>query len=153
MASLSRDSSGRVIIQFVHPVNQKRRTIRAGKMTERDGQALKLKVEALAAAVGSGLSLDAETQAWVVRIGAELRDKLAAVGLCEPSRTAVLGPFLDAYIAGRTAPSAGRSSISAPAGTALCPTSASNGTFARSPRPTQTGSGSGCWSKNTLRPR
>jgi len=102
MASLSRDAGGRVTIQFVHPRDKKRRTIRAGKLSERDGPALKRKVEDLAAAVGSGLSLDADTQAWLTRIGDELRDKLAAVGLCERSQAAVLGPFLDAYIAGRT---------------------------------------------------
>ncbi len=62
MASLSRDAAGRVTVQFVHPLDQKRRSIRAGEMSERDGQALKLKIETLVAAAGSGLPLDGETQ-------------------------------------------------------------------------------------------
>jgi len=103
MASLSRDAGGRVTIQFVHPRDKKRRSIRAGKLSDRDGQALKRKVEDLAAATGSGLTLDADTQGWLARIGDELRDKLVAVGLVEASTaTAALKPFLDAYIAGRT---------------------------------------------------
>jgi integrase len=102
MASISRDKSGRVTIQFVHPQDKKRRSIRAGKMSERDGENLKRRIEDLAAALSSGLSLDAETQTWLARIGDALRDKLAAVGLCEPLKTALLGDFLDAYITTRT---------------------------------------------------
>jgi integrase len=101
MASLSRDASGRVAIQFIHPHDRKRRTIRAGKMSERDGEALKRKVEDLAAALGSGLAVGDETQLWLTRIGDGLRGKLAAVGLCERPRAGTLGAFLDDYITGR----------------------------------------------------
>jgi len=103
MASMSRDGNGRVTIQFVHPLDRKRRTIRAGKMLPRDGEALKRKVEDLVAAVESGLSLDQETQRWLTRISEGLRNKLAAVGLIEAVKTpAALESFLDAYVAART---------------------------------------------------
>jgi integrase len=102
MASLSRDDSGRVTIQFIHPTDKKRRTIRAGKMSERAGEGLKRKVEDLAAALSANQPLDQETQRWLVGIGDDLRDKLAAVGLADSIGTAKLGAFLDAYIETRT---------------------------------------------------
>jgi integrase len=102
MASLSRDKSGRVSIQFVHPTDKKRRTIRAGKMSERDGEALKRRVEDLAAALAANQTLDEKTQLWLAGIGDTLRDKLAAVGLTQRAVSAQLGVFLDAYIAKRT---------------------------------------------------
>src|SRR4051812_19815174 len=103
MASITTSATGRVTVQFVHPQDRKRRSIRAGKMSERDAQALKLKVEALVAAIASGLPLDQGTQLWVKGIGDGLRDKLAAVGLIDGMKTpAGLQAYLADYIAGRT---------------------------------------------------
>jgi integrase len=102
MASISRDDNGRVTLQFVHPTDQKRRTVRPGKMSERDSVAFKLKVEALVASSASGLPLDQETQRWLARISDGVRDKLVAVGLVTKLASSRLGEFLDGYINGRT---------------------------------------------------
>ncbi len=104
MASMTRDAAGRVTVQFVHPIDRKRRSIRAGKMSQRDGEALKLKIEALVAGIASGLTLDKETQEWLTRISSDLREKLAAVRLIPRREDQVsrLGDFLDSYIAKKT---------------------------------------------------
>jgi site-specific recombinase XerD len=102
MASLSRDNSDNVTLQFVHPHDGKRRSIRLGKLSKRNAAAIKGKVEKLVEALASGLPLDAETDAWVRQIGADLRDRFAAVGLVQRLAAARLGEFLDQYIQGRT---------------------------------------------------
>ena len=103
MASISKDPSGNRSIQFIG-TDGKRRTIRLGKVPQRLAEEIKVKVEALAAAVKSGLSMDNETAGWVRKIGDDLAGKLAAVGLI-PDRASAgsvqLGEFIDRYIAGR----------------------------------------------------
>ncbi len=70
----------------MHPNDKKRRSIRAGKMSVRDGETLKRRVEDLVASLAAKHSPDAKTQVWLARVGDTLRDKLAAVGLCDRSR-------------------------------------------------------------------
>jgi integrase len=106
MASISRDPGGRRRILFMG-ADGKRRAIRLGKVSQRVADSICAKVEALAAAAAAKLSWDSETAAWVGGLDCVLYDKLAAVDLVpkretpEASAPALLGPFLDAYIAGR----------------------------------------------------
>jgi integrase len=102
MASISRDPSGRRIIQFV-AVDGKRKSIRLGKVSQRIADEIKVKVEALAATAVAGMSMDTETARWLAGIGDELHNKLASVGLVQPRNHAdlKLGEFIDSYINGR----------------------------------------------------
>ncbi len=104
MASITRTSNGHFAVQFVAP-DRRRRTVRLGKVARRVAEEVRVRVEALAAAAASGLSVDRETAAWLAKIGDRLAARLAAVGLV-PKRQArgagKLGDFIDAYIARRT---------------------------------------------------
>jgi integrase len=97
MASVSRDPNGRRVIQFVAG-DGKRKSIRLGKVSQRIAEEIKVRVEALNAALLSGCPLDNDTARWVSRIGDDLAAKLAAVGLIPERASARLGDFLDAYI-------------------------------------------------------
>lgn len=101
MASITSEKNGCRTIQFVG-ADGRRRSIRLGKIAMRQVESIKLRVEALLASVISGLPIDRETAGWVRDIGDELADKLARVGLIPERASAVLGEFLDQYIAKRT---------------------------------------------------
>ena len=101
MASLANDPNGRRRILFVD-TNGNRKTIRLGKMSKRQAEAVKLRVEDLAASKLSGGSPSDETARWVAAIDDTLRDKLAAVGLAESRESATLESFVECYIARRT---------------------------------------------------
>jgi len=110
MASLLKDKNRKTkkhngcrTIQFV--AGGERKTIRLGKITQRNAEAIKVKVEALIEAAVAQTSWDNETAVWVRKLDPKLHDKLAAVGLI-PKRAeaeqATLGAFIDGYIKGRT---------------------------------------------------
>jgi integrase len=101
MASLSRAADGRFTVQFVD-IDNKRRSIRLGKVDKRTAEATRLRVEALLAAKIQNAPLDRDTGQWLAGIGAALAAKLAAVGLMERRSESALGPFTAAYIAKRT---------------------------------------------------
>ena len=100
MASICDDPNGRRRIQF-KGADGKRRTIRLGKISRKQAQVIKLKVEALVSASISGHTPSDETARWVRGLNDWLRDKLAAVGLVHQQDDSQLGPFIDAYIASR----------------------------------------------------
>src|SRR6516162_11645743 len=105
MASISKAANGYRTIQFVGG-DGKRRSIRLGKVSHRQAEAVKFRVEALNAAAISKCPLDGDTAAWVAAIGDDLAAKLAAVGLV-PERAsalpgALLGEFITSYIGRRT---------------------------------------------------
>jgi len=101
MASISREKNGRRTIQFVGP-DGKRRSIRLGKVSQRVAEAVKVRVEHLAAAAITGHALDAETARWVAELSDSLADKLAKVGLIAERESATLGEFVDGYIGKHT---------------------------------------------------
>jgi integrase len=101
VASISKGPNGHRTIQFVAG-DGKRRSIRLGKVTQRQAEAVKLRVEALNAALISKCPLDGDTASWVAGIGDDLAAKLAAVGLIPERASALLSDFLDAYIKRRT---------------------------------------------------
>ncbi len=101
MATIVKGPNGHKTIQFVRS-DRKRPSIRLGKMSMRLAKEVKARVEELIASQEAGFSPDAETLDWLSKAGDVLCDRIAAVGLI-PRRTSVnLGPFLKAYIDGRT---------------------------------------------------
>jgi integrase len=101
MASIARQPNGRRTIQFIG-ADGKRRSIRLGKVSQHMAEAVKVRVEHLAAAQITGHALDDETARWLTGLEEALSDKLARVGLVPKRERATLAAFLDAYIAGRT---------------------------------------------------
>jgi len=97
MASISRQPNGRKTIQFV-AANGRRKSIRLGKTSQRNAEAIKVKVESLNAAVISGQPIDSQTARWVAELDVALAQKLSRAGLISQRGTKLLGPFLDEYL-------------------------------------------------------
>jgi integrase len=102
MASVISDPNGRKRIQFVAG-DGSRRTIRLGKATSRQAEAVKVKVEQLVlAATGVTGVVDDETANWLTGLDDSIYNKLAGVGLVSPRESARLGVFIDGYISERS---------------------------------------------------
>lgn len=102
MASISIKPNGYREIQFVAE-DEKRRTIRLGKVSKRQAEAVKVKVEDLAAAKKTGHTPKGETLLWLANeAGDTLHGRLAAVGLCDRREAATLGAYIDSFTASRT---------------------------------------------------
>ncbi len=104
MASISRDGNGTRRIQFVAP-DGKRKAIRLGKISQRNAEAIKFRVEHLLAAQVTGNAVEADTARWVASLEPAMADKLARVGLIaapEAADTLTLGAHLASYFAKRT---------------------------------------------------
>ncbi len=103
MASVIGDPNGRKRIQFVAG-DGSRKTLRLGKASQRDAEQVCRHVEALLVATIHGQPVNRETAVWERGIGHTLHERLSRVGLVQ-ARAALegtkLGPFIDAYIAGR----------------------------------------------------
>ena len=100
MASLSTDPKGRRMIQFM-AADGKRRTIRLGKMSRRQSESVKVRVERLVAAHLTGHAVDDETARWISDLDRQMAEKLARVGLIPEVEKMCLGPFLDRYFSSR----------------------------------------------------
>jgi len=102
MASISKEPNGRRTIQFVG-ADGKRRSIRLGKVSQRTAEAVKVKVEALNAAVITGQVPDDEVSRWLSSLDAAMVDRLAAAGLVPRRASATIGDFVESYIDSRNA--------------------------------------------------
>ncbi len=100
MASISTECNGRRVIQVI-VADGKRKSIRLGKVSQRQAESVRVKVEDLAAAAITGQSLRRETASWLAALDERLYEKLAAVGLAESRGRAELAAFIDGYIASR----------------------------------------------------
>jgi integrase len=108
MASISTNQkTGCRRILFTRP-DGIRKKITLGKIPMKNAQSIKARVEDLVAAAWSGNTPDPSTSEWVGKRDDVFYAKLAAVGLV-PERAAmpganaqILGPFLQAYIDGRS---------------------------------------------------
>lgn len=101
MASITSEPNGHKTIQFVNKA-RKRKSIRVGKCSQRQAEALKERIEALNAAQISGQAVDSETSRWLTtRVDVKLAEKLAKVGLIAPRQVATLGAFLTSYVESR----------------------------------------------------
>ncbi len=101
MASISKDARGNRTIQFVAK-DRKRKSIRLGKCSQRQAEAVKVHVERLVHATITGHPVDPDTARWLIGIDGTLADRLAAVELIERRDATTLAAFLDAYMALRT---------------------------------------------------
>ncbi len=100
MASIALAAGGRRTIQFFGP-DRKRRSIRLGKATARQADAVRTRVELLVVAAITGTAADLDTARWLAALPSDLYGTLAAVGLTTPRDRETVGPFVAAYIAGR----------------------------------------------------
>lgn len=100
MASITSEENGRRTIQFKIG-GQKRKSIRLGKMTIKDAETFKLRVEYLITAKIAGHAIDTDSSRWLAKLDQSLHDKLADVELVPRRNNIKLKPFLDQYIAGR----------------------------------------------------
>ena len=101
MASISRQANGRKVIQFFG-ADGIRRSLRLGKASLAMALTVKTHVEQLAAANITGHAVDDKTARWVADLDDVLHDKLAAVGLAPKRESALLGNFIESYIASRS---------------------------------------------------
>jgi integrase len=98
MASVIRDKNGRKRIGFTAG-DGTRKTLRLGKATLRQAEAIKVRVEQLVmASTGITGVVDDETVKWLTGLDEVMYDKLAAVGLVAERYSATLGDFVTAYI-------------------------------------------------------
>lgn len=104
MATIGNDTNGRRRILFVSG-DGSRKTIRLGKMTGRQAESFKGKVEALIAQGITG-AVDDEVSRWIAGLDERMHARLAAVGLVKPRQvagTAALGQFINTFLANQTA--------------------------------------------------
>ena len=103
MASIGKDKNGTKRILF-YAADGKRKTIRLGKATQRQAEAVCLRVERLVTAKLTGHSPYDETSRWLSEIDDGLRQKLARAGLlANQQRSQVtLDGWIDQYINLRT---------------------------------------------------
>ena len=101
MASITKDARGNRTIQFVG-IDRKRRSIRLGKCSQRQAEAIKVHVERLVHATMSRHPADPDTSRWLAQIDTQLADRLSRVGLIPKRDATTLLAFLDAYIAMRS---------------------------------------------------
>ena len=103
MASITKDPNGRRRIQFICP-DGKRKPIRLGKISQRDAESIKGRVEKLLNALTLKSGLDQETARWVADLDDNTHAKLARVGLVEPRvhEQLTLQGHIDAYLKRRT---------------------------------------------------
>lgn len=102
MASIVNDPNGRRRVLFIAP-DGKRKTLRLGKVSVKQAELVKLRVESLVSSLIVGHSPDDETSRWIASLDETMRDRLAAVGLAQPraARSIALGAFIDRYLDGR----------------------------------------------------
>ena len=100
MASISREPNGRKVLQFCTGAGR-RRSLRLGKLAQRDAETFRLHVERLVAAKERGAGVPADTFAWARRLDAKWYQRLVRVGLLEPRAATTLGAFLTTYLDGR----------------------------------------------------
>jgi len=104
MASISTDRQGRKRILFVDSAGD-RKAVRLGKVSQRSAEGTKYRVEALLECLLLNRPMDTDLAGWVKDLEPWLAKKLAVVGLIpkpEARTAATLGPFLTAYVDGRT---------------------------------------------------
>jgi integrase len=101
MASITKRPNGNKWIQFSDK-NKKRQTIRLGKCSKRDADAVLYRIENLIGAQFRNSQVDRETIVWTQSLSDVIFDRIAAVGLIEPRQSTELSVFVDAYILSRT---------------------------------------------------
>ena len=100
MASISKLKNGTRAIQFTK--DSKRKTVRLGKVTKRQSEAIRTKIEDLLSAKLSGNSPESDTSKWVKQLDDKIYDRLVRVDLVPPREkktgSSTMAPFLDQFI-------------------------------------------------------
>lgn len=99
MSTLSKDG-GSYVVQFKDRYG-KRQTVRLPGVNKHAAQEVKVRIDALNGALALGVMPSPEITRWAAECQGPLADSLVRVGLIAPRKSALLGPFIDAYIAGR----------------------------------------------------
>ncbi|MDB5320023.1 MAG: hypothetical protein JWN40_1654 [Phycisphaerales bacterium] len=94
MASISRDKNTRLVRILVIGSDGKRRAIRVGKLTAKQAEGIKVKVEALVHTSITRQAPDAEVSHWLTDVDDVLYNKLAAAGLVEARGSTTLDGWL-----------------------------------------------------------
>lgn len=111
MASIATDKDGRRIIQFFHPEDGKRKTLRLGRVDIKAARSVRVRVETIVAAKAQGVALDLDTAKWLADRPDGFYNKLMGVDLAHPREPKAthekpagtsLVSFLDGYMAIRT---------------------------------------------------
>ena len=97
MASLTNDPGN--LRRVLFRLNGKRRTIRLGRLPQRDAETVLGHVEALLVAHEHGTPTPASTAAWLAGLSDEAHDRIARVGLVPRRGAVTLGELLDRYVA------------------------------------------------------
>lgn len=104
MASISTSkTTGKRRILFVGPDGE-RKQIRLGKVSKRDAEAIKIRIETLLNSRMKACPIDRDTAGWVGNLEGAFRVKLERAGLVESveqTRIPKLGAWLERYIQGR----------------------------------------------------
>ena len=105
MATLSKKSSGRYVVQWNPADGGPRQTLGIGRIPRRAAETICDHVEAIVGSRRSGTRVPDAAAAWVASVGKKLHRRLVAKGLAQPrpeEADVELGAFLTAYIAGRS---------------------------------------------------
>src|SRR5262245_1563127 len=103
MASIAREKNGHRRILFFD-ADDKRKTIRVGRVPQRSAETIRFRVEQLAIAKRTGQALEVDTVNWVASLDLAMARKLARVGLIpdrEAKTVTMLGDFLTTYLDSR----------------------------------------------------
>ncbi len=100
MATLFTEQSGSKRIQF--QFNGQRKSLRLGKVTQRQAESVRVKIDGMVAAKQANFPIDGETSTWLAQLTDEFHAKVAETGLIPAKGNSALGPFLERYIASRT---------------------------------------------------
>lgn len=98
MASISHDKrTGRRMLQFTDPSGS-RQTIRLGKITKKQAEHVRLRIEQLLGAKITGSPIDPDTARWVGGLETTLQKRLGSTGLIYIAAVIGLNEYLDTYI-------------------------------------------------------
>ena len=100
MASIVDDGNGYRRILFF--LDGQRKTVRLGKATDKQAKTAKVHIEQLVSAYGLHGVTDDATIRWLTDIDDQTHDRLARTGLVAKRESAMLGPWLASYMAGRS---------------------------------------------------
>ncbi|QDU50274.1 tyrosine-type recombinase/integrase [Gimesia panareensis] len=96
MASICKRPNGRKSIQFIGP-DQKRKTLRLGKVPMKTAEGVKMRVESLLAHRITKHALDRATAQWLSEVEPELLKRLVNVGLVDERESTKLEDYCEAY--------------------------------------------------------
>lgn len=101
MASICKDPNGKKRIVFTSP-DGVRKALWLGKMTVKQAESVRQKVERIIAAKITRTALDDDTAKWIAKLDDSLAKKLSKAGLIEQKNSTLLKAFLDSYIKSRS---------------------------------------------------